>query len=704
MTDGMAQVRGARAGESRAIQVGDSGAAQAGDDWGAWGLQLHYGDAVALDNVSLAVPPGQVTAVVGGDGAGKSSLLRCLAGAVRPASGEVRGPGPLRTGYLPASSGLYPDLTVTENLQFRARAYGVPEAEAEQRIAELTELAGLAGARDRLAGQLSGGMRQKLGVIAALVHEPAMVILDEPSTGVDPVSRSGLWSLIASAAAGRAAVVLATTYLDDAQRAAWVLVLDAGREIAAGTPEQITAAMPGTVIETTALVGGAAGARSWRRGARWRTWHPPSSADHSGAQSGQGDNDSGQAYGGEPVTPDLQDAVTVAALAHELARSPVDEDRPRWVPDWYGYSNTNQAPMKAASGPLAETAHVTCRFGRVTAVRDVSIDVRPGEIVGLIGANGAGKTTLIRMLIGLIPATSGQVRLLGETPSRRTRRRIGYVPQGLGLYEDLTAAENLAFASAVFGAAHTAQTLHTAHVAHTAEVADTTHTAGGERRRSTGPRRERGVPVGELPLGLQRRVAFAQALAHDPELLILDEPTSGVDPLGRARLWQTIADAVRAGAGALVSTHYMEEAGECDRLIIMADGEVVADGTATEIVGTAQVTVVEAASWATAFGQLRRAGLPVALAGRTLRLPGVSPAEAERALTSQPTPVAQVVPLAGAAAPAGGAPPRAAPSGAAPLAGAADYRVYSAPATLEERFFELASAARPARQQHSVPA
>src|SRR5215469_1337653 len=279
------------------------GAWRAGS-WGVRELRLRYaGGVVALDDIWLAVPRGQVTAVVGGDGAGKSSLLRCLAGAIQPDSGEVTGPGPLHTGYLPASSGLYPDLTVTENLQFRALAYGVPVAAAQRRITELIELAGLGAARDRLAGQLSGGMRQKLGVMAALVHEPALVILDEPSTGVDPVSRSGLWSLIASAAANGAAVVLATTYLDDAQRATWVLVLDAGRELAAGTPEQIVAAMPGTIVETAALPASADSARSWRRGAHWRTWYPP-----------------GTSQPGPTGTADLQDAVTVAALARQLSR------------------------------------------------------------------------------------------------------------------------------------------------------------------------------------------------------------------------------------------------------------------------------------------------------------------------------------------------------------------------------------------------
>jgi len=633
-----------------AAQAGSRGA-HAEDGWGATALRLRYAGAVALHDVSLAVPPGQVTAVVGGDGAGKSSLLRCLAGAIRPDSGEVRGPGPLHTGYLPASSGLYPDLTVTENLQFRARGYGVAETAARERIAMLTERAGLAAARDRLVGELSGGMRQKLGVIAALLHEPDLVILDEPSTGVDPVSRSGLWSLIASAAASGAAVVLATTYLDDAQRAAWVLVLDAGRQIAAGTPEQIVAAMPGAIVETATRPAGADSARSWRRGARWRTWYPP-----------------GTPLPDAQTAADLQDAVTVAALARETGSSVPGGEEPSWVPDSYPSGGTNSARMKpstsplARTAPLAETDHVTCRFGRVTAVRDVSVEVRPGEVVGLIGANGAGKTSLIRMLIGLIPATSGQVRLLGEAPSRGTRRRLGYVPQGLGLYEDLTAAENLAFASAVFGTRATASHQR-------------------PRRRSVGLGRERGIPVGELPVGLQRRAAFAQALAHDPDLLILDEPTSGVDPLGRARLWQTIGDAISAGAGALVSTHYLEEATECDRLIIMADGEVVADGTAATIIGDTKVTVVETARWAAAFTRLEQAGLPVALAGRTLRLPGVTPAEVREVL-SGPAPAWQ--------------------DGATATAPA--YRISIAPATLEERFFELASAARPAQRQPGVPA
>ncbi len=580
---------GGRTGSGAADMTAGTGAAGGPEPgWGASALRLSYGDVLALDDVSVGVVPGQITAVVGGDGAGKTSLLRCLAGALLPASGEVRSPGKSRIGFLPASSGIYPDLTVAENLDFRAAAYGLTRDAAGRRAGELLDRAGLAAARDRLAGQLSGGMRQKLGVIAALLHRPDLLILDEPSTGVDPVSRSGLWWLIASAAADGAAVILATTYLDDAQRAAAVLVLAAGRELASGTPEQIVAGLPGTVRALDAPPGGSARQRAWRRGAGWRLWCPPGSA--AGDPGVPGD----PSDPGAPAEPDLQDAVTVAALAHETGVKENGEPGPRG-------QNLRARDRRAHEppGPLAESVGVTCRFGSFTAVRDVSMQVMPGEIVGLLGANGAGKTTLIRMLLGLIPATAGQVRLLGEPPSRGTRRRIGYVPQGLGLYDDLTAAQNMAFTAAVFGG------------------------SAGVLPAGTGGRSA--LPVGQLPLGLQRRVAFAAALAHEPELLILDEPTSGVDPLGRARLWQTIAATAEAGAGVLVSTHYMEEAGECDRLIIMADGVVVATGTVPQIIGEAEVTVVETPDWAAA---LRPAGAS-GTAGGACR-PGAAGAGSQR--------------------------------------------------------------------------
>ena len=283
---------------------------------------------------------------------------------------------------------------------------------------------------------------------------------------------------------------------------------------------------------------------------------------------------------------------------------------------------------------LASCSKVTKRFGPFTAVLEVDLEVWPGEIVGLLGANGAGKTTLIRMLLGLLSTSGGEVALFGEPPSRLTRSRIGYVPQGLGLYDDLSPAENLEFAAAIFGASGTA-------------LPEQVRPYAREL-------------VGSLPLGVQRQVAFAQALSHHPDLLMLDEPTSGVGPLGRARLWETIGDAAEAGVGVLVTTHYMEEAQECGRLVIMADGSLVATGTAAEIVGNRQVIVVEAESWSAAFGALEQAGLQVALAGRGLRVPSANPGQVRRALGDLPAVVRQV------------------------------------PATLEERFFELT-------QQASAP-
>jgi len=617
--------------------------------WGARRLGLRYGSVVALDDVTLLAEPGVVTAVVGGDGAGKTTLLRCLAGGLAPDIGTVTRPGAMATGYFPATSGMYPDLTVAENLAFRAAVYGQRGPAAAQRAADLLEAAGLAAVADRQAGQLSGGMRQKLGVIAAMLHQPALLILDEPSTGVDPVSRSGLWWLITRAAADGAAVVLATSYLDDAGRAGSVLALQAGRQLAAGTPEQIVAAMPGSVRAVAERPDGQAAQLAWHRGGGWRAWSPPGGPAELHPA-------------GTPVDADLQDAVTVAALERELAETASADAVPGAAalsaaagPSAAGADNPGASrraghasagqPGHGGAAPLAECAGVTCRFGDFIAVREVSIQVRPGEIVGLLGANGAGKTTLIRMLLGLQRASRGRVALLGGPPSRESRRRIGYVPQGLGLYDDLTASENLAFAAGIFGSQPPA-------------LPDDI-------------RRLAGTPVGLLPLGLQRRLAFAQALSHEPDLLILDEPTSGVDPLGRARLWDTIAQAAAAGAGVLVSTHYMEEAGECDRLVVMAAGQVVASGTASQIIGGARVTVVQTDAWAAAFSRLAAAGLPASLAGRALRVPGAPPAAVAAALRTA------------AAGPAD--------------ASLATTRLVQAPATLEERFFELAS-------NHQVPA
>lgn len=297
------------------------GASTVAHDYGASDLVVRFGKRTALRDVSLTAPDGQVTAVVGGDGAGKTTLLRCLAGALAPDSGAVRRPPKERVGYLPASSGLYPDLTVAENLDFRAQSYGMTRLETRERSAKYLERAGLASAADRLAGHLSGGMRQKLAVIAALLHNPELLVLDEPTTGVDPVSRSGLWRLIATAAARGSAVVLATSYLDEAERCASVLVLDAGLPLATGTPDSIMADSPGIIRAMRTRPENGLTRRVWRRGGQWLVWEPAPGNVATAARHGATD--------GDVITPDLQDAVTVAALARIADDSRAQERRAR---------------------------------------------------------------------------------------------------------------------------------------------------------------------------------------------------------------------------------------------------------------------------------------------------------------------------------------------------------------------------------------
>ena len=302
---------------------------------------------------------------------------------------------------------------------------------------------------------------------------------------------------------------------------------------------------------------------------------------------------------------------------------------------------------------LAECAGVSRVFGRFTAVDGVDLAVGPGEVVGLLGANGAGKTTLIRMLLGLLPVSGGSVRLFGQPPSRASRRRVGYLPQGLGLYDDLTIAENLAFSRAVFASVGTGTDPGP-------DVPDSL-------------RRYAAIAVRDLPLGVARRAAFAQVLAHAPELLLLDEPTSGVDPLARARLWETISQTAADGAGVIVTTHSMEEAEECTRLVVLAAGRVVAAGTAAQIVGPARTVVVRAADWAAALRRLEAAGLRAVLAGTGLA--GTAPAGPALAGPALAGPALRV-------------PGRPAAEVAAAL-GDLPASVTTEPATLEECFFEL---------------
>ncbi len=617
--------------------------ATAGDPaWGLRHVEVRFGHRVALAGVSLHAPAGAVTAVVGGDGAGKSTLLRTLAGLHAPAAGRVMRPPAGDVGFVSAGAGAYDDLTVTENLDFVAGAYGLLGAQLETRAAPLLARAGLDAARDRLAGHLSGGMRQKLAFVLAAVHDPALLVLDEPTTGVDPVSRADIWRLIAGAAAAGTAVVMATTYLDEAERAATVLVLDDGRVLAAGTPDEIVARLPGRVVETVAAAG-PGGWAAWPRGRHLHLWLPPAAPDRAATAPAA-------PAGALPVTADLTDAVIVAALARGGAGSPSNEGAAATAAA-APHAPTSPLPTRGDETALAATRGVTRRFGDFVAVDGVDLTVRPGETVGLLGANGAGKTTLIRLLLGLLRPSAGAVDLFGAPPSRAGRLRLGYVPQSLGVWDDLTVDENLAFSRRAF--ADPAAPAHECAAAPDAELA-----ARG------------GALVRDLPLGLRRRLAFAAALAHRPELLVLDEPTSGVAALARARLWETIQGAAAGGAGVLVTTHAMDEAEQCDRLVLMAAGRVVAAGTIADIVGDATTVEVEAERWDDAFRALDDAGLPTALSGRRVRVAGGDAERVAAALDARRV--------------------------------AAHLRVV--PASFDEAFVELVSAAAPASADGSTAA
>lgn len=441
--------------------------------WGCRHLTVRYGAVTALEDVSVELPESRITMLVGGDGAGKTTLLAALAGTRRVTSGEVARPGRARIGAMPATGAAWSALTVAENLAFAARVHGLPPTAATERIENLLEVTALGPARDRRADRLSGGMRQKLGLAMAVLHRPDLLLLDEPTTGVDPVSRAELWRSIHAVADEGAAVAVATTYLEETEHADRVVLLEDGGVRATGAPGAVAEAIP-------------------------------------------------------------------------EAHLPVRTGSP-----------TGDAPVRL------EARGLTRRFGATTAVDDVDLVVREGEIVGLVGPNGAGKTTLVRMLLGLLAPTAGHARLLGGPPSREARARVGHVPQGLGLYRALTVTENLEFVAAAYGV--------------TGDLGGLLEESGlapvADRRLST------------LPLGVQRRVAYAGAALHQPVVLVLDEPTSGVDPVGRVRLWRRIHAAADAGTAVLVTTHHLAEVERCDRMVLLVDGRVVVDTSPRELRG-----------------------------------------------------------------------------------------------------------------------
>ena len=523
----------------------------------------------ALDGITASAARGAVTGLIGPDGAGKTTLMRLIAGLLRADAGRIEVLGidvardPLgvqtRLGYMPQRFGLYEDLSVAENLDLYADLQGVPPADRPARYGELLHMTGLGPFTARMAGRLSGGMKQKLGLACTLVHPPDLLLLDEPTVGVDPVSRRELWQIIDHLTRdAHMTVVFSTAYLDEAERCDGVLLIHEGRLLGHGKPGQFTAEMAGRSFFATASLG--------RRRLQARL------ADAPGVLDAVIQGSRVRVVTADATPPDI---AGLAVEAPDLALSPTP---PRFEDSFVArlralvaapapLPSATVAPAAAAGKPAGDViavAHLTRRFGGFIAVDDVSFTVARGEIFGLLGANGAGKSTTFRMLCGLLPPSAGTLRVAGfdlRTAAATARGRIGYMAQKFSLYGDLSVTQNLRFFSSAYRLSGASQRARI---------------DWAETEFALGPMRD--ATARDLPLGFKQRLALACALMHEPDILFLDEPTSGVDPLARREFWRRINALAEQGVTVLVTTHFMEEAEYCDRLVIMAQGSVLAAG------------------------------------------------------------------------------------------------------------------------------
>jgi len=483
-----------------------------------------YARACALDAVTLELPAGCMIGLIGPDGVGKSTLLSIIAGARRVQSGRVvvldgdmadsahRAAVCPRIAYMPQGLGknLYPDLSVGENIEFFGRLFGQSRTERQWRISELLDSTGLAPFADRPAKKLSGGMRQKLGLCCSLIHDPDLLILDEPTTGVDPLSRLQFWELIARIRSRRSgtSVVVATAYMEEAARFDVLIAMDAGKVLAAGSPNDLKTQTHAATVEDAFI-----------------------------------------------------------ALLPEESRA--------------GRKRLTIPPRRIIDAePVITARDLTCRFGDFTAVDRVSFTIERGEIFGFVGSNGCGKTTTMKMLTGLLPPTEGEALLFGRPLDARdinSRRRVGYMSQAFSLYTELTVRQNLELHARLF------------HL-----PSGKAKTRLGELTEQFGLKDYLDQRTSDLPLGIRQRLSLAVAIVHEPEMLILDEPTSGVDPLARDRFWELLIDLSRnKGVTIFVSTHFMNEAERCDRISLMDSGRVLATDTPGNLVRARGVATLE---------------------------------------------------------------------------------------------------------------
>ena len=510
---------------------------------------------LGLEGTCLTFAPASVSSIIGDGASAKDAILALLNRRRRPTQGKVSAlPESTQIGYMPSDSGTWPNLSVAENLRFVAKIFGhYDDARAQQ----LLKAADLDRFTDRLARNLSGGMRKKLGVIMAALAEPQLLVLDEPTTGVDPDSRTAILALIKAEAARGATVVVATTYIDEAEDSSQIILTLGSRVMATGTAKQLIACAPQLDEQTVADLG-----EPWQRSApleraciAWQLcaqsgsdWQGFSTELGQSSQAGASDSVPAQPASSTPAQPTSS---TPAQPASSTPAQPANSTHP--LPA----SSTQAGSGKSATAPspkaqdLISVQELRKRFGDFEALKGVSFAVSPGEIVGLIGANGAGKSTSMRIILGLEAASSGQVSVLGQRPgSLQARKLLGYVPQFVGLAPSLSASENLIFNARQYQCQVPTQV--------------------GRWASSFGAN-----PVVNLPLSTRRMLACMHATMHAPQLLIMDEPTSGMDPLARLRLWQYLRQLASNGVGILISTHYSSEAAQCDRVVRMRAGQVI---------------------------------------------------------------------------------------------------------------------------------
>jgi len=534
--------------------------------------------APALDGVSGDIRGGEITGLVGPDGAGKTTLIRLMTGLMQPDGGvitvldhDARKEAPAiqaAIGYMPQRFGLYEDLSVQENLDLYADMRGLPRRERPAVFDELLTFTDLKRFTDRLAGKLSGGMKQKLGLACALIRKPRLLLLDEPGVGVDPISRRELWKMVENLTTEGIGVVWSTAYLDEAEACDHVLLMNAGKLLYAGTPPGLTDRVAGRVKRLIGIKGS-------RRRLLARLLDDDKVVD--GVIQGEAirlvlaEGDDGDSVvktaGAEadrliPATPRFEDAFVDMLGGGPGGRSALAEA---------------QAARPDGDGrPVIEARGLTKRFGDFTAADRITFDIPRGQIFGLLGPNGAGKSTTFKMLCGLLKPSEGEGRVAGfdlRRDAAEARNRLGYMAQKFSLYGDLSVGQNLDFFAGVYGLAGARRRER---IAMMLDVFDLAPHAS--------------MSTKDLPLGLKQRLALAAAVMHEPEALFLDEPTSGVDPITRREFWTHINGLVEKGVTVLVTTHFMDEAEYCDRISLIYRGKSIALGSPDDLKASVATT------------------------------------------------------------------------------------------------------------------